>query len=103
QEFPRRLVAEERRDVDQDAVEELRKLLGMHFEVLRVALEVLDADELHAPLHTALEARALVAGEVEAALLAQELEQLFQFRVEGFSHRPSRASPAPARSRRARG
>src|SRR5262249_48830665 len=87
-----RLVAKERGDVDEDRVEELHELLGMHLEVLDIALVVLDAHHLHAPLHASLEARPLVAGEVEAALLLEKLEQGLELVVRRFSHASGKQS-----------
>src|SRR5207248_7189764 len=72
QEIPRRLVAEERGDIDEDGIEELHELLGMDLEVFDVAVEAVDAGELHAARDAAYEARSFVTGKVEAALLLQE-------------------------------
>ncbi len=60
-------IAEERRDVDEDGVEERGELLVMDLEVVEVLLERLDCPLLH-PLHEAAhQARALVDSEIEAA------------------------------------
>src|SRR5207248_1937241 len=65
QEIPRRLVAEERGDIDEDGIEELHELLGMDLEVFDVAVEAVDAGELHAARDAAYEARSFVTGKVE--------------------------------------
>ena len=83
---PRRRVAKEGGDVDQDGVEEVREFLGMHLEVVAVVAVVRHRQRLHAPLDAPHQARTLVAGEVEAALLLQELQQRLELRVVGFRH-----------------
>ncbi len=50
---PRGRVSEERGHVDQDGVEELRKLVGSDLEVVDVRGVSDDADRLHAPVDTA--------------------------------------------------
>ena len=102
--IPRRRVAEKRSDVDEDGVEELGELLRVDLEMVDVGLVIVEAQELHAPRHAPQQARALVAGEVEAAALLQEFEQPLELAVLFlFTHvSASTASAAPERSRRAR-
>src|SRR5262249_26970301 len=75
---PVRLVAEERRDVDQDRVEELDVLVRVLLERRAIAPEAPDAERLQAPLDPPRQARALVAREVEAAARLDVLEQLLE-------------------------
>src|SRR5439155_9616774 len=70
---PRLLVAEEARDVDQDRVEQRGELVLAFGEEALIVLEGLDPDGLHPPLESAAEAGPLVAGVVEAAVLADVL------------------------------
>src|SRR5262249_23299498 len=77
-ELPGRRIAEEARHVDEDGVEEDGELLGVDLEVVAVGLEAGDADGLHAAQHSPHQARALVAGEIEAALLLQEAQQVLE-------------------------
>src|SRR5439155_9471677 len=74
-------VAEEAGDVDQDRVEELGELLAVLAEVVAIRLPVGCADRLHPLLEPAHQRRAPVAGVVEAALVADVLEQLLELRV----------------------
>ena len=79
-------IAEERRDVDEDGVEERAELLLVDLEVVEVFLERLDAHLLH-PLHEAAhQARSLVRSEIEAARLAEMIENLVEVRRIG-AHR----------------
>src|SRR6185503_10907086 len=55
-------------------------------EVIPVLLVIADADVLHAALDPPHQARALVAGEVEAALLLQELQQVLEARFFRVAH-----------------
>src|SRR5262249_27552953 len=82
-------------DVDQQRVEELRVLVGMHLEVVEVVAVALALDGVHPPPEAALQAGALVAGEVEAARAPEELEQGLEGWVLLFAH-----SAPPAASRR---
>jgi hypothetical protein len=79
-ELPRRCVAEERRDVDQDRVEELDELVRVRFEVAAVLGVVVQPESLHALRHAPHQARPLVALEVEAALALYEVEELLELR-----------------------
>jgi hypothetical protein len=72
--IPGRRIAEERRDVDEDRVEELDELVGVVFEALPVSRVVGHADRLHATLEAPRQARALVAREIEASVLLDEEE-----------------------------
>ena len=71
-------VPEELGDVDQDLVEQHRKLVRMHLQVVEVGGEVVDAELLAALGDSPHEARALVAGEVDSARLAQVLDQVLE-------------------------
>src|SRR5436853_305686 len=64
-------IAEMTGDVDQDGVEEGRKLLRMDLQVVEVSGEVLDAGLSHALPDPAQQGGPLVAAEVEAAALSQ--------------------------------
>src|SRR4051794_20628371 len=79
--LPRRGIAEEPRDVDEDRVEQRGELVGLDLEVVEVGGVVADADLLHPLADAALERRALVAGEVEAARPLQVLEEHLERRV----------------------
>ena len=79
--LPRRRVAEEAGDVDEDRVEELGELVGVDLEVVEVVAVAADLDALHALAEAAFQARALVAAEVEAAGALEELQQLRQIAV----------------------
>lgn len=68
-------VPEEARDVDQDRVEEGGELLGLQRQHVLVLVERPDTDLVHAVAHAAYQARPLVAGEVEGAVVAEELQQ----------------------------
>src|SRR5262249_31121508 len=77
---------EERRDVDQDCVEELDEFLGMDFKKIDVIAEVRDFHLLHALVDAAHEAGALVAGEIESARAPQVVEQVFKIAIAFGSH-----------------
>src|SRR5262249_32258897 len=74
-------IAEERGDIDENGVEELTELLGMHLEVVAVLGNGLDIDLLHAPRDAALERGPLVDREVEAACGPEELEEALEIVV----------------------
>src|SRR4051794_38786045 len=74
----------------------------MDLQVVEVVAEGLAADRLHPAPEAALQARALVAREVDAAAALEELQQCLERRVLGHAHavasasrrfRPDRASP----------
>src|SRR5262249_15915127 len=73
--------AEERRDVDEDRVEEEVELFRLLLEVGLVCRVVLELHLLHALRDAPHEARSLVPGEVEAALVADEIEQRLECRI----------------------
>jgi hypothetical protein len=86
-------IAEERRDVDEDRVEELRELVRVLFEAVAIGRVVGRADSLHATLETPRQARALVAREVEASVLPHEEEQVFELGVDLRGHARGRTVP----------
>jgi hypothetical protein len=71
QELPGSRIAKKACDVDENSIEELDKLLGMHLEVIQVITVALDPLGLHALPHTPLQARTLIAGKVEAAVVLE--------------------------------
>src|SRR5262249_47684540 len=75
QELPRELVAEERRDVDEDRVEELDELDRVLLEEGAVLVVAGDVTHLESLVDATGEARLLVAGEVEAARVPDVPEQ----------------------------
>src|SRR5262249_28057885 len=79
-------------------------LLGVELEEVDVVVVVVHADVRHPFRHTALDARALVAREVESAGLPDELEQrverrLLPLRVHAASPACPRAGPLSTGSR----
>ena len=81
--LPRARVAEELGDVDQQHLEELLVLVRVDLEVVEVVAEGLAADGVHPAPEAALQARALVAREVEPARALEELQQRLERRVVG--------------------
>ena len=79
--LPRRGVAEELRDVDQQRLEQLPYSSGVDLEVVEVVAERRAADRLHAAPEAALQARALVAREVDPAGALEELQQRLERRI----------------------
>ena len=78
QEIPRRRVPEEGRDVDQDGVEEQREFLRVRVEVVAVLAQTLDPRVRHPLADPPIEAGPLVAGEIEAAVVPDVLQQRLQ-------------------------
>ncbi len=78
QPVPRVEVAEERRDVDEDRVEQRRELVGVDLEPVAVLLVPGDAHVVHAPVHPPQQARPLVPREVETPGLLEVLEQALE-------------------------
>jgi hypothetical protein len=68
-------VAEELRDVDEDGVEELLVLVRVDLQEVLVVAEAVDLHLLHPAPDPPLQARPLVAGEVEPAGALQEAQQ----------------------------
>src|SRR3954447_382440 len=95
-------VAEEPGDVDQDGVEEDGELLGMELQVLDVADVAVDSHLLHALAYPALERRALVSREVEAAVVLEKLEEHVELAALGLraTHADSSRRSAPFSSSR---
>src|SRR5256885_16792833 len=58
----------------------------MHLQVVAVILEGCDSEHLHAPLDAPHQAGPLVAAEVEAALVLQEVQQRLEALVAFFAH-----------------
>ena len=75
QELPRSGVTEEPRDVDEDRVEKSLKFLRMYLEIIDVIRIFARADRDHPLLNASLEARRLVASEVEAATALQVVDR----------------------------
>jgi hypothetical protein len=102
--LPRRRVAEEAGDVDEDGVEEVVVFLGVDLQVVEVPVEALRTGVLDALLHAAQQGAALVAGEVEAVGAAEELEQRLEAGVDLLAHAavglPSSSTSASAMSSR---
>ena len=76
--LPHRRVAEKRRHVDQNGVEQLREFVGVRFEVVRIARIAVDARVLHPLPDAAIECRSFVGAEVEPPALLEVLEQLLE-------------------------
>src|SRR5262245_28104499 len=75
-------MAVDARDVDEDRVEQLGELIRTDLQVVEVVAIVRDADVRHALRDPPLEARPLVAGEVEAARRLEEGQQLVEVAVQ---------------------
>ena len=97
---PHGRIAEELRDVDEQRVEQQLELVRVDLEVVEVGAEVLAADRLHAPPEAPLEARLLVAGEVEAARSLEELQQRRERAVGAHVATASRSSSSGSRTPR---
>src|SRR3954467_15428060 len=74
-EFPCWRVSEERRDVDQDGVEQRGELVSAGLQKIEVVLVALASDLVHPVSHAARQRRALVSGEVETPLIAHVAQQ----------------------------
>ena len=88
-EVPGFRVAKEGRHVDQDRIEERRELVGIGLQIRRVAIEFLDVHGLHPLLDAPLQARTLVAGEIEAVAVLEEIQQRFELGI--FCHEAHRS------------
>lgn len=73
--FPRLGITEEPAGVDQQRVEQLGELFAVELQVVEVVLGALRPDRTHPLGDPALDGRALVAGEVEAARLLDERQE----------------------------
>ena len=78
QRLPHLGIAEERRHVDQDRVEQRGELVGVDLQVVEIAIELVNLDRLHPLAHAAHQAGRLVGGEVEAAVLPEVLDDAFE-------------------------
>ena len=93
-------IAEELGDVDQQHLEQLLVLVGVDLEVVQVVAEGLRADGLHPAPEATLQARTLVAGEVQPATALEELQQRLEGRILGDAAHPATLHrPAGSRSR----
>jgi hypothetical protein len=80
QEVERLTIAEERRDVDQDRVEQLGELVLVDLEIVEVRGVGVDPDRGHPLVDAARERCPFVRGEVEPAGVLQVFEEALEFR-----------------------
>jgi len=69
EDLPGSCITQKTCDIDENGIEELDKLLGMHLKGIEIIAIALDAEGLHALTHAPPQAGALIAAEVAATVV----------------------------------